>query len=587
MRKSIIILATMAFAAVFFTGCNQEENFENTPIDKSSDVIGFQMPTTNTRAEVSLGEPTGLTIELSRDEDGNCFSLEESIQYLDNTMVTRGTPAYTENVGALYGSFNAVLMNGSNAVQFADGAFTHEDGVWTRRFKGQDPWDKADPLYFYMRMPASMDSNMTGDYTYALANGKQTITFTYTSPTDAASQADILFAARSLTKAQYEEYLSQDTYPDVLFNHALTGVKFAIGNDAEEITAKTISITNVTFKNINSKGTCVITPASENSYKDQTATYSSATAAVWTLTDDVAEISSGTYTGTVDFAAGGNFGENKPYPASFSNAGNTANLNKADGSQTFWLIPQVVSDDVVLTISYKYDGKEYSGDLDFGKVIKMKTGNNITWKAGELRTYTIRVDEVNVKIEDVVTMAEKTSQTISTPWGDKEADSWEGSTKTGVTITNTGNTKAFIRAAIIGQWLNADGDPVFGFTDYTYGVQLVDSWYQDQFVNNTFVHGKFTGLPGYDGAAATLNNWTKGNDGYYYYNNAVEAGASIPDALFSEYKVGEAPAAAVAGAVQNIYFQLEIATQAISAMKLDGTEYSSYSDAWANAKAQQ
>ncbi len=577
----------MAFAAVFFAGCNQEDNFENTPIDKSSDIIGFQMPTTNTRADVSLGKPTGLTIELSRDEDGNSLTLEESIQYLDNAVVTRGTPAYTENVGALYGSFNAVLLNGSNVEQFADGAFTHEDGVWTRRFKGQNPWDKADPLYFYMRMPVSMDSNMTGSYTYALANGKQTITFTYTSPTDAASQEDILFAARSLTKTQYEEYLSQDTYPDLLFNHALTGVKFAIGNDADEITEKDIAITNVTFKNIKSKGTCVITPASENSYKDQTTTYSSATAAVWTLTDDVAEISSGTYTGTVDFAAGGSFGENKPYPASFSNAGNTANLNKADGSQTFWLIPQEISDNVVLTISYEYDGKKYSGDLDFGKVIKLKTGNNITWKAGELRTYTIRVDEVNVKIEDTVTIGSDQTTTYTDDKGNTHTI--YGGTKTGIVITNTGNTDAFMRVAITGQWVDAEGAPVFSFTDYTVPdiVQEIESWYDDQFGAGTGMFGVFEGLVGYtkNGKTGAGNaGWVKGKDGYYYYTTKVAPNATTATAPFTSYTVtlANVPKIKVAGALQEVHFVMEVSTQAISAKQLDGSDYA-WNKAWENA----
>ena len=56
--------------------------------------------------------------------------------------------------------------------------------------------------------------------------------------------------------------------------------------------------------------------------------------------------------------------------------------------------------------------------------------------------------------------------------------------------------------------------------------------------------------------------------------------------LFTSYTVGSVPGAAVAGAVKNIYFQLEIATQAISAKKSDGSSYT-YTKAWANAKAQE
>ena len=186
------------------------------------------------------------------------------------------------------------------------------------------------------------------------------------------------------------------------------------------------------------------------------------------------------------------------------------------------------------------------------------------------------MDEVNLKIEDTITMAEASEQAIDTPWGTKKITSYAGSTKQNVVITNTGNCDAFIRAAIIGQWRDQDGNPVFGFTDYTHGVQLVDSWYEDVIVNKTNIQGEFTGLPG--------TNWVLGSDGYYYYTEAVPAGQAVPNNLFTKYEVKRAPGAAIAGAVQEIYFTLEIATQAISAKKLDGTNYT-YTAAWAHANS--
>ena len=96
------------------------------------------------------------------------------------------------------------------------------------------------------------------------------------------------------------------------------------------------------------------------------------------------------------------------------------------------------------------------------------------------------------------------------------------------------------------------------------------------FIKKTNIQGKFTDLPG--------ANWVEGSDGYYYYKIAVPAGEEVPDELFTKYEVGECPAAAVAGEVQNIYFTLEIAVQAISAKKLDGSNYT-YSEAWERALA--
>ena len=184
-------------------------------------------------------------------------------------------------------------------------------------------------------------------------------------------------------------------------------------------------------------------------------------------------------------------------------------------------------------------------------------------------------------------MAPQSTQTIKDDAGrEYNAVSFKGSTKQDVVITNTGDTDAYIRAAIIGQWLDGEGNPVFGFTDFTKEkVVIVDSWYQDQFVSKKRTHGKFLHLPGYDTATNTYHNWLYNEaDGYYYYKNVVPAEQKIPvaDSLFTKYTVGDSPAVAVAGAVKNVYFELEISTQAISANKSDGTHYS-LSDAWKRA----
>ena len=228
------------------------------------------------------------------------------------------------------------------------------------------------------------------------------------------------------------------------------------------------------------------------------------------------------------------------------------------------------------------------------------------WQAGQLRTYTFKVNQVNVKIEDTVTIENPDEQ-------------YTGSHKDDVVITNTGNTDCYIRAAIIGQWLDSAGDPVFGFTDFTASTQdeqyvLVDSWYQDQFSETgQHKHGAFKNLPGYknDTEAGTPGTtvftsdwWVMGGDGYYYFKYVVPAGKSVPAQdtdtkylavsasgttektdgapLFESYKIKDAPDARVAGKVEDIFFELEIATQAISAKKLDGT-YFTMEEAWAKA----
>lgn len=91
----------------------------------------------------------------------------------------------------------------------------------------------------------------------------------------------------------------------------------------------------------------------------------------------------------------------------------------------------------------------------------------------------------------------------------------EDGVKTDVKIKNTGDTDAFIRAAVVITWQNKAGDvygqaPVAG-TNYT-------NW-------------------------QVGNNWIEGNDGFYYYSKPVAPQTTTADALIAEIApIGEPPA---------------------------------------------
>lgn len=119
-------------------------------------------------------------------------------------------------------------------------------------------------------------------------------------------------------------------------------------------------------------------------------------------------------------------------------------------------------------------------------------------------------------------------------------EDFNGSVKKDVYIKNNGTTGAYIRAAIVATWQDADGNvygsaPVQG-TDYT--------------------------LTGTD------SGWTKAADGYYYWYAAVGAGKTTGNLI------GEC--APVAGRSPEGYtLHVEIAAQAIQA-----TPKSAVQDAW-------
>jgi len=573
MKKIYIVMAVLATAAL--ASCQQEKSFNDEKLGENSVVFTISGGATRS-AETAPEVRQGVVIPLET-EDGSKFFLEETVVNLNEIgPATKGTPAYTENLGSLYkndlsvygdkGSFTtaATYENMETSMYARKDEAQGEGWRYQHNYNG-DPWPTdGSAVGFYLNMPAAPTNvSITGR-----TGGK--FTFTYTSPTTAAEQQDILFAYRSMTKDEHMGFLPNGA--PVLFQHALTAVKFAIGNDDDDISSNNIAITEVIFNGLVNTGTCEISPSAETNYTDNKTTYSSAGVTSWPTKSATANntISSGTYSGTVNYTSG----SNNKFGDSWYSAGNEKNLNDANGTQTFWLIPQTVSSGVTLTIKYTFAGTPGEWTIDFGKVLAA-AAKPVNWQAGELRTYTIKVDDVNLKIEDTVT----------------------NTVKSDVAITNTGNTTAFIRAAIVGQWLDYKNRPVFGFTDLLYNYYAVDSWYQDQFVNTTAgTHGTFTDLAGYKGANNPLNKWYLCDDGFYYYSDPVDPGKIIGTApsgatnasdylgnpLFTKYEIGTAPSVTISGVNTSIHFSLEIATQAVTAKKLDGSTYT-WQEAWENA----
>ena len=114
-----------------------------------------------------------------------------------------------------------------------------------------------------------------------------------------------------------------------------------------------------------------------------------------------------------------------------------------------------------------------------------------------------------------------------------------------VTVTNTGNTDAFIRAAIVVTWVDKDG--------YIYPAQPA---------------------LGTDYSLATGEDWAI-YDGYYYYNSSVAAKATTGDLIVScEPVPGRAP--------EGYTLRVEILADAIQATGM-GADVDTAQEAWAAA----
>lgn len=109
------------------------------------------------------------------------------------------------------------------------------------------------------------------------------------------------------------------------------------------------------------------------------------------------------------------------------------------------------------------------------------------------------------KVENVFTPADVTSAVVEPSWTDGKT------TKSNVTIQNTGDVSAFIRAAIVVTWQDENGNVLSVKprleTDYTLEIG---------------------------------SSWTKDGD-YYYYNAAVAAGAQTANLIKACTVIAKAP----------------------------------------------
>ncbi|MBR5224192.1 MAG: hypothetical protein IKV90_00820 [Clostridia bacterium] len=106
-----------------------------------------------------------------------------------------------------------------------------------------------------------------------------------------------------------------------------------------------------------------------------------------------------------------------------------------------------------------------------------------------------------------------------------------GSTKSDVSIKNTGTTDAYIRVAVVGNWYNADGNIIAPHT-----VDL-----------------------------GTPNGWTKGSDGYYYHTAPVAPGENTSKLISSYTPIRPE------GVPTDAHFEMNIISQAIQADGMGAT----------------
>lgn len=591
MKRFFYALLVVA-ATLTFVSCNEdiEENVSNSQILESN-TIAFTLKKNelDTRSESGSAVAEPESYPLGDPIDGQQVYLKETVVSLDNIYYeepeTKGTPVYTQNFATVSDStfkglaFPVATMNDVAApanLPMSAGLFTFDGNRWLRDWNN---WGSNDALLFYAWMLTEDENPQIGQRVGALTNsfryfytdaGVQSMTFSYRSAAKAEAQEDILFAARPIAK-------SDPTPIPLVFYHALTGVKFATAHANSALNDVNTYIKKVEFTGMYGYGKCTVTSTTDgDNYTDTPSDHSSARAISWNFsgnpaTNSLKNVYSQDFSKTpVDYTTG-SFATQGDYPSSFSAAGNKGNLNDGDATMTFWFPAQTITDLSKLTITFDIEingtRKEYTREISLGALT-----SKAEWKAGELRTLTLLSTEVVVEIEDTV----------------------EGNVKKDVVITNMGNTPAYMRVQIVGNWYGKAGTEegiAMGYkSDVETDMEYVQPW--NDVLGDTSTgyvpYGTFSGLPGH--------HWIKGTDGYFYYTEIVYPGKSIPDKIFTSYTLDTSKKPTIYYTnnqpqripFEDVHLVIDIPVQAVMAPFADNwtveqPAYKDYKAAWATA----
>lgn len=562
MKTRNYALILFAGVSLLVTSCVNEREFGIGEIGK--DEIAFAIGSVQTKASTEdffISSPK--QVASVKASAGNTLIIEESVTSLDGGPVTKGTPAFTENVSTLYKKFSAIANPGTaDELGDAEYAFNEATEFWSHKFTSE-VWENA-PFTFYMRMP-SAPAGVTSGYTY----DGNTIKFSYKSPGTAAGQQDILFASTTMNG-------EAENGKTVTFYHALTGIKFSSFytnkplKDGDAV-VKTI-IKEVTISGLKDTGTCTMDLSKSRSC-------------------DVADW--GTPTGNATFTlepsdttdyTGSKYG----LDTLMNSTARARNLNDKDGTLTFWVIPQAFEEKDSVKISVTCDLVLVD---DKGASTKTVSDTTLTvslgareWKAGELHTFTLKPVVVGVEIDD-------------------DMDEY---VKSDVVVENTGNVWQYVRVNLVANWWgnlwkedDAQGNPVYyadstilsGYAHAT-GDEETLGWEDKDLPDGEEVYGDFVNLV----AKSTTTNpvvnshgWVR-FDKYWYYTKPIGPGDAVSDTFFDSYTVGPSPEFWIADvlgnrhAAGNVHLIMDLMVQSIEApLDKDGNETSDYMHAWAAA----
>lgn len=333
-------------------------------------------------------------------------------------------------------------------------------------------WPEDGTLSFFAY--ACSKTDVAVNPTFAINGDRYTGTFEYTLPAASTESAPKDATAQPDLVFAITPNQTKASSPDVplTFHHALSAIVFKVGNMPSDVTLKAIAISGVY-----SSGSCSM-EAYQSTNKELDIKFT------WSY--DADQQQNGVYTESLNEVA---------EPG-----------NQMGGPDAmFMMLPQEMGKDTKLILTFEVDGVEQSLEKAFKDV------DVLEWEADHKYTFKIGLPEdISVEVSDEVVNLVKRN----------------------LTIQNTGDVSGYIRAAIVGYWVNEDG-----------GIE--SPWLED---DGTFVWGK-----------QWSNYWKKGTDGFYYHLAPVSPQGYTGIPLFDTYTLNSVNASKYDG----LTLELSIVAQII------------------------
>lgn len=237
--KRIPITTMLGFCALLFFSCNNEDFLSQTEGGEPCDYICFSIPTdegaqTKGSIQADAKEYTSdrFVLRSANSADTLCVRtiVSEGIQgAAADQAITRGTPVTAE---AFYNKFHVLTVRDQESSFFMNEDVTKTGNSWT--MDNTYYWPGADhTLQFYAWAPANAIT--------AAPTSPNNMTFTYTVPTDATKQQDLVVANKS-HEGDFNQVVS------LPFQHICTAVKFVVGEQMQAGTIKSVALKDVKYE---------------------------------------------------------------------------------------------------------------------------------------------------------------------------------------------------------------------------------------------------------------------------------------------------------------------------------------------------